>query len=178
MSIGGSNITGAVAAACLTFTAGGTASGATQADTDRVWVNGSIHQWQVTEAAVAGKPKTPLYVIGPVDSARPLHPLAEASKRGFGAHDHVIADPNPDRAFATACNLTLVLPGPRAKVGRNVSVRRALTPFGHRSLLYAANLGAGVQPLTSVARIQKARQLGLARLFATPSVFGCLIKPG
>ena len=79
VAIGGSKrgVAACVTALCLALTAGGTASGAPRADTDRVWVDGSIHQWLVTEAAVAGKPKTPLYVIGPVDSARPLHPLAE-----------------------------------------------------------------------------------------------------
>ena len=151
----------------------------TRAGRDRVWVDGSIHYWLRTVAATAGKTTTPLYAIAPVDRARPLHPLADARTKGFGAHDHVIADPHPNRAFVTVCNLTLVLPGPRSKVGSNTLVRRTTTPFGQRTLVYAVNLGNGVQPLTSAARIKRARQLGLATLSPIASSgFGCRIEPG
>ena len=163
----------------LALAVGGTASGAARAGRDRVWVDGSIHYWLRTVAATAGKTTTPLYAIAPVDRARPLHPLADARTKGFGAHDHVIADPHPNRAFVTVCNLTLVLPGPRSKVGSNTLVRRTTTPFGQRTLVYAVNLGNGVQPLTSAARIKRARQLGLATLSPIASSgFGCRIEPG
>ena len=35
----------------------------------------------------------------------------------------------------------------------------------------------GMKPLTSVARIERARQLDLAKFVATPAVFNCTIQP-
>jgi hypothetical protein len=154
-----------------------TSIGASGADVDNVWVNGKIHRLLATVPAAVGKPTTTPYAIAPVDPSAPLHPLASARTKGFGAHDHVIADPTPKAAFKTVCKLTLTLPGARAKLGTNTRIRQTMTPFGQRPLLYAANLGNGMKPLTSVVRIKRARQLGLARFVITPAVFNCTIQP-
>jgi hypothetical protein len=155
----------------------GTASGASGAGGDRVWVGGTVHHFVVTGAAPTGAPTTPLYVIAPVSTSHPLHPLADATTHGFGAHDHVIAVPRSDVAFKTACVLTLVVPGARATVGKNVLVRQTVTPFGRKSLVYAEKLRSAVKPLTSAARIQAARQRGFVSLSVTPSMFACTIAP-
>lgn len=149
---------------------------APRADIDKVWVTGAIHSFMITGPGNA-KNATPLYIIAPVDPAHPLHPLADARTKGFGAHDHVIADPHPGSAYRTTCDLTLTVPGPKAKTGKNVLFRLTLTPAGRRPLLYAANLGHGMQMLTAAARITEAKKLGLARFVDTGTLLACTIEP-
>lgn len=152
------------------------AAAAPRPDVDKVWVNGTVHTFTVTGP---GSPHgaTPLYVIAPVDPAHPLHPLADAKAKGFGAHDHVIADPHANSAFKTTCELTLVVPGSKAKQGTNVRSRVTLTPAGMKPLLYAASLGHGLVPLTSAARIRAAHERGLARFVDTKVLLACTVNP-
>lgn len=168
---------GSAIAASVMLVVAAAALGAPSAELDGVWVNGTIHRFSVTMLTDPGKPTTPLYAIAPVHLSDPLHPLASARTKGFGAHDHVIAYANPKVAFKTVCKIMLTLPGAGAKVGTNILTRQTMTPLGQRPLLYAAKLGTGMKPLTSVARIQQARRLGLAKLSSTPAVFDCTIQP-
>lgn len=167
----------AIAALSATLVVAVAAIGAPADEVDGVWVDGTIHRFSATVPATPGKPTTPLYAIAPVHPSNPLHPLVSARTKGFGAHDHVIADPTPKASFKTVCKVTLTLPGARARVGTNVLIRQTMTPLGRWPLLYAANLGTGMKPLTSVARIERSRQLGLAKSVATPAVFNCTIQP-
>lgn len=146
-------------------------------DVDGVWVGGAIHDLVVTGPAAAGAHAVPLYVIAPVSSARPLHPLADAKTHGFGAHDHVIGLTKPAATFHGACDLTLVVPGPKGRPGRTIAVRRTATPAGPRPLLDAVRLGGRLQPLTSAARVVTARRLGLAILVDTHTVVACTVSP-
>jgi hypothetical protein len=167
----------AIATLGVTLLLAATATGAPFAAVDNVWVGGTIHRFVVTGPASAGAPTTPLYVIASIDPSHPLHALADAKTKGFGAHDHVIAGSHANGAWKTVCKLTLVLPGTRARVGTNALLRETMTQLGRRRLVYAANLGGGMKPLTSAARIQRARELGLASLAVTQSSFNCTIQP-
>lgn len=142
---------------------------------DHVWANGAVHDLVVTGPAPAGAHMTPLYVIAPVSAAHPLHPLADARTHGFGAHDHVIALAPGRATFHGACELTLVVPGPRA--GHDVAVRRTTTPGGPRPLLYAAREGGRLLPLTDAGRVLAAERGGLARLVDTHVGFACTVSP-
>jgi hypothetical protein len=158
----------------LTTAAAG--SGAPQPGLDKVWVNGVVHPFQITGPGTAANQVT-LYFIAAVDRLAPLHSAADAKAKGFGPHDHVIADPHPATPYAKTCDLTLTVPGPRAQPNVNVRLRMTLTPMGQRPLLYAANLGHGMLALTSVDRITKARKLGLAKLVDTKALLACTIEP-
>jgi hypothetical protein len=152
-----------VALACFAQSALGAAG-------DGVWVNGTVY------SLVTGPPKTtapkdvqPLYVIAPVSAAHPLHSFASAAAHGFGAHDHVTAS-----VFAGPCDITLVMPGPKA--GRTaVRMRTTLTPAGTKPLVYAALLGGRMQPLTSAARIDEAKRAGLVVAVDTHTVIYCAV---
>ena len=120
---------------------------------------------------------TPLYVIAPVSAAHPLHPLPDAATHGFGAHDHVIQLADPARSFHGVCDLTLVVPGPKAAPGISVETRPTLTPAGRKPLLYAARLGSKLLPLDRASRIAEARQLHLATLIDTHTRLACTITP-
>ncbi len=113
---------------------------------DGVWVNGSVHNLVVTGPASASAHAIPLYVIAPVSAAHPLHPLADAKTHGFGAHDHVIALTHPNNTYHGACDLTLVVPGPKATAGKTIQTRPTLTPAGIKPLLYAARLAQQTAP--------------------------------
>jgi len=152
------------------------AIGTPTAEVDEVWVDGTIHRLVASGPAAVGKPTTTLYVIARVDLSHPLHPLASATTKRLAAHDHVIANPRPEAELTSVCRLTLTLPGAQADVGLNTLAQQTMTPFGKRPLLYAANLGDGMKPLTSAARIERARDLGLANLVVTPTVFNCTIR--
>ena len=144
---------------------------------DGVWVNGSVHNLVVTGPASAGAHAIPLYVIAPVSAAHPLHPLADAKTHGFGAHDHVIALAHPNNTYHGACDLTLVVPGPKATAGKTIQTRPTLTPAGIKPLLYAARLANKLLPLTSATRIQTANHLRLATLIDTHNLVACTVSP-
>lgn len=146
-------------------------------DADGVWVNGTVHKLVVTGPAPANAHAIPLYVIAPVSAAHPLHPLADAKTHGFGAHDHVIALAHPNSTFHGACDLTLVVPGPKATPGKTIQTRPTLTPAATKPLLYAARLDNKLLPLTSAARIQTAKHLGLANLIDTHNPVACTVSP-
>lgn len=147
-------------------------------DVDGVWVNGTVHNLVVTGPAQPNaKRVTPLYVIAPVSASHPLHPLADAKLHGFGAHDHVAQIANPNTPFHGVCDLTLVVPGPKAKPGKNIQTRPTLTPTGPHALLYAAHLGNKMLSLTWASRIQQAQRLGLAKLVDTSTLLACTITP-
>jgi hypothetical protein len=146
-------------------------------DADGVWVNGTVHNLVVTGPAPANAHAVPLYVIAPVSAARPLHPLADAKTHGFGAHDHVIALTHPNGTFHGACDLTLVVPGPKATAGTTIQTRPTLSPAGTKPLLYAARLGNKLLPLTSAARVQTAKHVGLATLIDTHNLVACTVSP-
>ena len=144
---------------------------------DGVWVDGSVHNLVVTGPAPAGAHAIPLFVIAPVSAAHPLHPFADAKTHGFGAHDHVIALAHPNSTYHGACDLTLVVPGPRATAGNTIRRRPTLTPAGIKPLLYAARLDNKLLPLTSAARIQTAKHLRLATLIDTHNLVACTVSP-
>lgn len=169
-------ITSLLAAVCVLAVWATAAAATSRPGIDRVWVNGTVHTFTVTGPGSAHG-ATPLYVIAPVDPAHPLHPLATAKAKGFGAHDHVIADPHLSTVFKTSCDLTLIVPGTKAKPNVNVRWRLTLTPAGKKPLLYAADLGHGLVPLTSAARIADARKRGLATLVDTKILLACAINP-
>jgi hypothetical protein len=165
---------GVVIAVCALSAASG--MGAT-GDADGVWVNGIVHNLIVTGPAAAGARATPLYVIAPVSAAHPLHPLADAKTHGFGAHDHVISLARPSVTFHGACDLTLVVPGPKAVLGKTVAARHTLTPAGTKPLLYAALLGGKLMPLNGASRINAAAHAGLAALVDTHNLVACTVSP-
>jgi hypothetical protein len=143
---------------------------------DGVWVNGSVHNLVVTGPASASAHAIALYVIAPLSAAHPLHPLADAKTHGFGAHDHVIALTHPN-TYHGACDLTLVVPGPKATVGKTIQARPTLTPAGVKPLLYAAQLDNKLLPLNSATRIQAAKRLRLATLINTHNNVACTVSP-
>ena len=169
-----------IAAAALAAAVAGLAGAALAAppagDVDGVWVGGTIHNLVVTGPAKPGAAATPLYVIAPVASTRPLHPLADARTHGFGAHDHVIGLARPAETFNGACDLTLLVPGPKAKLGANVMARPTATPSGAHPLLYAVRLGGRLVPLNSAARIGAARKSGLAVAVDTHTLVACTVS--
>jgi hypothetical protein len=142
---------------------------------DGVWANGTAHDLAVTGPAMPGAHAVPLYVIAPVSAAHPLHPLADARTHGFGAHDHVIA--LTGTTYHGACDLTLVVPGPKAAPGSSVETRTTETPAGPHPLLYAARLDGKLLPLTSAARIAAAKRVQLARLIDTHTDVACTVSP-
>jgi hypothetical protein len=144
---------------------------------DGVWVDGVVHTLAVTGPAPATAHPTPLYVIAPVSAAHPLHPLADAKTHGFGAHDHVIALAHPSSIFHGPCELTLVVPGPKAVADKTIRTRLTLTPAGQKPLLYAAQLGNKLLPLNAASRIQNAKHLGLATLIDTHNLVACTVSP-
>jgi hypothetical protein len=152
------------------------ATGVAVADQDGVWVNGVVHTLIVTGPGT-GKPRRPLYVIAPVSPAHPLHPLPDAKSHGFGAHDHVIALADPKAIFHGTCDLTLVVPSRKAKLGRDVRGRMTLTPAGAKPLLYAARIGGRFEPLDRAGRIRRAIRAGLASAIDTHLLLACTIKP-
>lgn len=137
---------------------------------DGVWVDGKVHGL-VTGPPKAGAPKhaVPLYVIAPVSAAHPLHALASARTKGFGAHDHVMAS-----VYDGPCDLTLVVPGPRAGTA-GVRTRMTLTPAGTKPLVYAALVGGRLQPLTSAATIDAAAKAGVVKRIDTHTVISCTV---
>lgn len=165
----------AVAAAAALALLASTASAA--GDADGVWLDGVVHNLVVTGPAAASARPVPLYVIAPVSSAHPLHPLADARTHGFGAHDHVIALPPTAKSFHGVCDLTLVVPGPKAVIGSTVKARPTLTPAGEKPLLDAARLNGHLLPLTSASRIVEAHQQGRATLIDTHTDLACTVTP-
>jgi hypothetical protein len=153
-------------------------TGAAAAEKDGVWVGGVVHTLLVTGPAPANPAHvSPLYVIAPISVTHPLHPLADARTHGFGAHDHVIATGSPAGSFRGVCELTLVVPGPKAALGRNVEARPTMTPAGRKPLLFAARVDGRLVPLDRAARIERARTLGLATLVDTQVGFACTVRP-
>jgi hypothetical protein len=161
-------------AACTTLLA---ASAVAAGSVDGVWVDGAAHDLVVTGPASATAHATPLYVIAPISAAHPLHPLADAKTHGFGAHDHVIGLSHPNSTFHGACDLTLVVPGPRAVIGKTVMTRRTLTPAAAKPLLYRARLGGKLVPLDTATRIKQAAHAGLATLVDTHNPLACTVSP-
>jgi len=162
----------ASALATLAFLAGAQAAGSV----DGVWVDGTVHNLVVTGPASSKAKATLLYVIAPVSAAHPLHPLADARTHGFGAHDHVIALAHPASTFHGACELTLVVPGPKATPS-SIATRPTLTPAGQKPLLYAARLGGELQMLDRASRISQAHRLGLATLIDAGVRIACTVSP-
>ncbi len=146
-------------------------------DVDGVWIDGRVHDLLVTGPAPAGARATPLYVIAPISPLHPLHPLADAASHGFGAHDHVLRLAHPAGTFHGACELTLVLPGPKARPGTDVEGRATQTPAGRKLLLYAARLDGKLLPLDRAGRIRRARALGLATAVDTHTALACTVSP-
>lgn len=163
-----------LAVALFAARAAGSAEGP---EIDQAWVGGTLYDFLVTGPAPASAASSvPLYVIAPVDAAQPLHPEADAITHGFGAHDHVL-QVAPGSAFDGVCDLTLVVPGANGHPGVNVATRTTLTPAGVRPLVYAADLGQGLQPLTSADTIQTAVSLGLVMPVDTKMLLDCLAGP-
>lgn len=144
---------------------------------DGVWIDGAVHQLSTGPAPAAAKHPIALYVIAPVSTSHPLHPLAFAKPLGFGAHDHVADIADPSAPYHGVCDLTLVVPGSKAKLGSNVQARRTLTPAAMKPLLYRARLGGAMVALDWASRIKRAESLGLAKLIDTGVVIACTITP-
>jgi hypothetical protein len=153
------------------------APAAAGAPTDGVWVDGAVHVLITGPPPAGATHGRALYVIAPISPSHALHPLAAARLHGFGAHDHVIALTQPNGTFQGACDLTLVVPGPKATAGKTIRTRSTLTPAGTKPLLYAARLGSKLVPLTSAARIQTAKHLALATLIDTHNLVACTVSP-
>ncbi len=167
-----------LAAAVVALASAATTLGAPNAGfVDGVWVNGTVHGLTTGPAPAGAKHPIALYVIAPVSAAHPLHPLAFAKPHGFGAHDHVAAVPNPNAAYRGACDLTLVVPGPEARLGSNVAARQTLTPAAQMPLLFQARVDGAMVPLNWVSRIKQAQAHGLAKLIDTHAVIACTITP-
>jgi hypothetical protein len=167
----------AAAALCTAATVTASSAHSRAGFTDGVWVDGVVHDLATGPGPATPKHAIPLYVISPVSAAHPLHPLAFAKPLGFGAHDHVAQIPNPKATYRGVCDLQLVVPGPKAKLGTTVLARRTLTPAATKPLLHAARLGGRLVPLNSVSRIQQARRAGLAMLVDTQVTIACVITP-
>ncbi len=167
----------AMVSLCLTSAIAASADRVQAGFVDGVWINGVVHTLATGPGPAKPTHTVPLYVIAPVSVAHPLHPLAFAKPLGFGAHDHVAQIPNPKTTFHGVCDLNLVVPGARAKLGSNVQARQTLTPAAMKPLLYAARLGSTLLPLDSVSRIQQARHAGLAMLVDTKVTIACTITP-
>jgi hypothetical protein len=165
----------AVVLVVVLATASVVATGVRAAGHDGVWVNGVVHALIVTGPG-SGTPR-PLYVIAPVSATHPLHPLADAKTHGFGAHDHVIALADPKATFHGTCDLTLVVPGPKARLGANVRARATLTPAGTKPLLYAARIGGRFEPLDHAGWIRHAIRARLASAIDTHTLLACTIEP-
>ncbi|HST26729.1 MAG TPA: hypothetical protein VLJ76_12145 [Gaiellaceae bacterium] len=142
---------------------------------DGVWIDGTVHTLSTGPPPAGASHPIPLYVIAPVSASHPLHPLAFAKPLGFGAHDHVAAIPNGKSSYHGLCELTLVVPGSKARLGSNVEARRTLTPAGLKPLLYGARLGNAMEALNWASRIKQAQSRGLAKLVDTKTVVGCAI---
>jgi len=145
--------------------------------TDGVWINGTVDDLATGPPPANAKRPIKLYVIAPVSAAHPLHPLAYAKPLGFGAHDHVAGLKNPRAAYHGVCDLTLVVPGPKAKVGTNVLARHTLTPAAMKPLLYRARLDGTMAALNWASRIKQAQSQGLATLIDTKTVIACTMTP-
>jgi hypothetical protein len=143
---------------------------------DGVWVDGSVHALSTGPPPSNAKHPIPLYVIAPVSATHPLHPLPFAKPLGFGAHDHVADVPDPQAGYHGTCDLSLVVPGPKAKLGSNVQARRTLTPAGTKPLLYEVRFDGKLTPLTWGARSKHAQTLGLAAVVNTNTIIGCSIS--
>ena len=166
-----------VLTAAVALASASTTAGATNAFVDGVWVDGSVHELSTGPAPAGATHPIPLYVIAPISAAHPLHPLAFAKPLGFGAHDHVAAIPDPATAYHGVCDLTLVVPGAKARLGSNVEARQTLTPAASKPLLDRARLDGVMTPLNRVSRIKRAQTLGLAKLIDTQTVIACAITP-
>lgn len=165
----------AATTALISVAAIGAASQVRAGFVDGVWVDGTVHDLSTGPPPANAKHPIRLYVIAPVSASHPLHPLAFAKPLGFGAHDHVADLPTQSASYHGSCDLTLVLPGPKAKLGANVEARQTLTPIATKPLLYEAKLGGKLTPLNWAARIKHAQSLGLATLVNTHTVIGCTI---
>jgi hypothetical protein len=161
--------------AIATALAASTAVAAPGAAADDVWVEGTVHGLLTGPGPANPTKIVLLYVIAPVARSHPLHPLADARTHGFGAHDHVIALTHSAKSFHGVCDLTLVVPGPKAAIGSNVEVRPTLTPAGQKPLLYAARLNGHLLPLNWASRIERAHQQGLATLVNTHVTLACTV---
>lgn len=144
---------------------------------DGVWIDGAVHVLSTGPPPAGATHPIPLYVIAPVSASHPLHALAFAKPLGFGAHDHVASLAKPNAAYHGVCDLMLVVPGPKARLGTNVQVRKTLTPAATKPLLYRARLGGTMVALNWASRIKKAKALGLAKLIDTHTVIACAITP-
>jgi hypothetical protein len=171
-------LTAAAVALVTTSTASLAAAGHPSAGfVDGVWIDGVVHGLSTGPAPAGAKHPIPLYVIAPISAAHPLHPLAFAKPLGFGAHDHVAAIPDPKAAYHGTCDLMLVVPGAKGRLGSNVEGRQTLTPTALKPLLYRARLDGVMTPLNSATRIKRARALGLAKVIDTRTVIACTITP-
>jgi hypothetical protein len=150
------------------------ATATVRADVDKVWVSGTQRSFTVTGPPRAAA-TTPLFVIAPINPAHPLHPAADAMTKGFRAHDHVVQLPHGRTTYKTNCALTLVVPGPRAKPGKNILVRTTLTPAGTKPLVYAVRLGH-MRPLDRASRITAAAAAHLVTTVNTGIKLGCTIS--
>ncbi|MGH2935952.1 MAG: hypothetical protein ACRDL2_15765 [Gaiellaceae bacterium] len=146
------------------------AIGVPSAAADGVWVGGTVHGLATAPPSASSQRPARLYVIAPVSGRHPLHPLADARTHGFGAHDHVAAS-----VFSGPCDLTLVVPGPKAAKA-TVDTRMTLTPTGLHPLVYAVRLGGRMAPLTSTARIRRAEAARLVAAVDTHNVISCTIS--
>lgn len=126
---------------------------------EHAWANGSVHTLQIThESTGANGKQSPEYVIAPVSASAPLN----EEEDGFGPYDLVVQQPqNNGGAYSSIFHVYLIVPDDNAPAGsvewRTVSAGEGETV----PLAYAADLGSGLVPLTSRARVEQAATLGL-----------------
>jgi hypothetical protein len=126
---------------------------------EHAWANGSIHTLQIThESTVAGGKQSPEYVIAPVSTNAPLN----EEEDGFGPYDLVVQQPQHNGGtYSSIFHVFIVVPDDNAPSG-SVQWRTVNAGEGETvPLAYAADLGSGVVPLTSRARVEQAATLGL-----------------
>ena len=123
------------------------------------WAGGTVRTLQITHESTGARGKqSPEYVIAPVDANAPLN----EEEDGVGPYDLVVQTPQHNGgSYSSIFRVYLVVPDDNAPAG-SVQWRTVNAGGGETApLAYAADLGSGVVPLTSRARVEQAAALGL-----------------
>ena len=129
---------------------------------EHAWANGAVRTLQITHESTGAHGKTtPEYVIAPVAASAPLN----EEEDGFGPYDLVVQVPQQNGGnYSSIFTVLLVVPDDAAPAG-SVAWRTVNAGEGETvPLAYAADLGSGLQPLTSRAQVERAATLGFVDL--------------
>ncbi|HEV8595200.1 MAG TPA: hypothetical protein VGR51_06690 [Thermoplasmata archaeon] len=170
-----------MAALALAFTAGSasTAPAAAAPALERVWGDGKEWQSAIGTETAIGNRWQPFYMIAPIDGANPQ----SRGRLGIGPHDNVMnVPPHIHGTGIGPCKVLLVVPGANGIAGVNIDVLPD-PDLGIPFVRAADTDGDGVlEPLTSVAVVERANAEGLVSLFepqpgGAPIVFMCPVRP-